>query len=56
MAQVKAGRVRVIDNQPVMHRTIFTTPVVNTVLRGLSVAFLRLTGWTIEGALPPGAA
>ncbi|MBT9551421.1 MAG: lysophospholipid acyltransferase family protein [Hydrogenophaga sp.] len=39
-----------------MHRTIFTTPVVNTVLRGLSVAFLRLTGWTIEGALPPGAA
>ena len=39
-----------------MHRTIFTTPVVNTVLRGLSVAFLRLTGWTVEGALPPGAA
>ncbi|UJW82956.1 lysophospholipid acyltransferase family protein [Hydrogenophaga sp. SL48] len=38
-----------------MHRTIFTTPVVNTVLRGLSVAFLRLTGWTIEGALPKGA-
>jgi 1-acyl-sn-glycerol-3-phosphate acyltransferase len=38
-----------------MHRTIFTTPVVNTVLRGLSVAFLRLTGWTVEGALPPGA-
>ena len=39
-----------------MHRTIFTTPVVNTVLHGLSVAFLRLTGWTVEGALPPGAA
>ncbi|MGS5086738.1 lysophospholipid acyltransferase family protein [Hydrogenophaga sp. A37] len=39
-----------------MHRTIFTTPVVNTVLRGLSVAFLRLTGWTVEGALPRGAA
>jgi 1-acyl-sn-glycerol-3-phosphate acyltransferase len=39
-----------------MHRTIFTTPVVNTLLRVLSVAFLRLTGWTVEGALPPGAA
>jgi 1-acyl-sn-glycerol-3-phosphate acyltransferase len=39
-----------------MHRTIFTTPVVNTLLRGLSLAFLRLTGWTVEGALPPQAA
>jgi 1-acyl-sn-glycerol-3-phosphate acyltransferase len=39
-----------------MHRTIFTTPFVNHVLRGLSVAFLRLTGWTIEGALPSNAA
>jgi 1-acyl-sn-glycerol-3-phosphate acyltransferase len=39
-----------------MHRTIFTTPVVNTALRGLSLAFLRLRGWTVEGALPPGAA
>lgn len=38
-----------------MHRTIFTTPVVNTVLRGFSVAFLKLTGWTVEGALPPQA-
>lgn len=38
-----------------MHRTIFTTPVVNSVLRGLSVGFLKLTGWTIEGALPPEA-
>lgn len=35
-----------------MHRTIFTTPVVNTVLRGFSIAFLRLTGWRVEGALP----
>lgn len=39
-----------------MHRTIFTTPVVNHVLRGLSVTFLKLTGWTVEGSLPPRAA
>lgn len=39
-----------------MHRTIFTTPVVNTLLRGFSLAFLRLTGWMVEGALPPQAA
>jgi 1-acyl-sn-glycerol-3-phosphate acyltransferase len=38
-----------------MHRTIFTTPVVNTVLRGFSIAFLKLTGWKVEGALPPEA-
>ena len=38
-----------------MHRTIFTTPVVNAVLRGFSVAFLKWTGWKIEGQLPPGA-
>lgn len=39
-----------------MHRTIFTTPVVNTLLRGFSVAFLKLTGWKVEGCLPPQAA
>ena len=38
-----------------MHRTIFDTPVVSSVLRAGSVAFLKLTGWTIEGQLPPGA-
>jgi 1-acyl-sn-glycerol-3-phosphate acyltransferase len=38
-----------------MHKTIFTTPVVNTLLRGFSVAFLKLTGWKVEGALPPEA-
>ena len=38
-----------------MHRTIFTTPVVNTLLRGFSVAYLRLTGWTVEGSLPADA-
>ena len=35
-----------------MHRTIFTTPVVNTALRGLSLAYLRVKGWTVEGSLP----
>ena len=38
-----------------MHRTIFDTPVVNSVLRTLSVTFLKLNGWTVEGALPPEA-
>ena len=38
-----------------MHRTIFDTPVVNTVLRGISIAFLRLTGWKVEGHLPASA-
>jgi 1-acyl-sn-glycerol-3-phosphate acyltransferase len=38
-----------------MQRTIFTTPVVNTLLRGFSMAFLRLTGWKVEGSLPPQA-
>ncbi len=36
-----------------MHRTIFDTPVVNTVLRGFSLAFLKLTGWKVVGQLPP---
>lgn len=39
-----------------MHRTIFTTPIVNTLFRSLSVAFLKITGWKIEGSLPPEAA
>ena len=39
-----------------MHRTIFDTPVINTVLRAASILFLKVTGWTIEGALPAGAA
>jgi 1-acyl-sn-glycerol-3-phosphate acyltransferase len=37
-----------------MHRTIFDTPVVNTTLRLFSLAFLRLTGWKVEGSLPAG--
>jgi 1-acyl-sn-glycerol-3-phosphate acyltransferase len=38
-----------------MHRTLFSTPVVRRVLRGLSVAFLRASGWRVEGQLPPQA-
>jgi 1-acyl-sn-glycerol-3-phosphate acyltransferase len=38
-----------------MHRTIFDTPVVNTLLRGLSVTVMKLAGWRVEGALPAGA-
>lgn len=37
-----------------MHRTIFDTPIVNTVLRGVSLGVLRLLGWRVEGRLPPG--
>jgi 1-acyl-sn-glycerol-3-phosphate acyltransferase len=36
-----------------MHRTIFSTPVVNGALRGLSIAYLRLRGWQVQGVLPP---
>ena len=38
-----------------MHRTIFDTPVVNTLLRAGSRIFLRVNGWTVEGSLPPEA-
>jgi 1-acyl-sn-glycerol-3-phosphate acyltransferase len=36
-----------------MHRTIFTTPLVNSALRAASRLILRLKGWTVEGSLPP---
>jgi 1-acyl-sn-glycerol-3-phosphate acyltransferase len=35
-----------------MHRTIFSTPVVNTLLRVFSLTFLKLAGWQVQGALP----
>ena len=35
-----------------MHHTIFDTPLVNTFLRGVSLAVLRMTGWRVEGTLP----
>ena len=36
-----------------MHHTLFDTPVANTLLRGFSVAFLKIAGWKVEGSLPP---
>ena len=36
-----------------MSRTIFDTPVVNSLIKALSVGFLKLTGWKVEGSLPP---
>ena len=36
-----------------MHLTLFDTPVVNTFFRGLSILFLKLAGWKVEGELPP---
>ena len=39
-----------------MHRTIFDTPIVNTLLRVLSIGFLKLGGWRVEGSLPAGGA
>ncbi len=38
-----------------MHRTLFNTPVVNTLLRAGSRAFLKLNGWTVQGTLPASA-
>lgn len=35
-------------------RTMFRTPVINTVLRFLSLMMLKLCGWKAEGVLPPG--
>ncbi len=35
-----------------MHKTIFNTPLVNTMARWVSVATLRLAGWKVEGTKP----
>ncbi len=35
------------------HRTIFDTPILNTLLRTLSIGILKATGWKVEGSLPP---
>ncbi len=37
-----------------MHRTIFDTPIVNTLLRAFSLFFLKITGWKVQGSMPPG--
>ncbi len=39
-----------------MHHTVFDTPGINTALRVLSRAILKIAGWRIEGVLPPEAA
>lgn len=33
--------------------TVFDSPVVNTLLRGLSLLILRLCGWKVEGGRAP---
>ena len=39
-----------------MHRTIFDTPVVSSLLRAASRAWLKAAGWTVQGELPAGSA
>lgn len=34
-------------------RTVFDTPVVNVILRALSLLVLKLCGWKVSGSLPP---
>jgi 1-acyl-sn-glycerol-3-phosphate acyltransferase len=34
-------------------RTVFTTPIVNSVLRLFSVVVMRMLGWKVDGVLPP---
>jgi len=42
-------------NSPrLMHFTIFNTPILNSLLRHLSLAYLKWAGWRLEGA-PPAA-
>lgn len=48
--------VRALTAPAMHHHTIFDTPVVNSLLRGLSIAILRSTGWKVEGSLPAHAA
>ena len=38
-----------------MHRTIFSTPIVNSLLRAFSVFYLKVAGWKVQGTLPPEA-
>ena len=35
-----------------MKKTIFTTPIVNTLLRGISHVVLKIIGWRVVGELP----
>jgi 1-acyl-sn-glycerol-3-phosphate acyltransferase len=35
-----------------MHRTMFNTPLIATLLRAISLLVLRLSGWKVEGSMP----
>lgn len=35
-----------------MHKTMFDTPIVKTILYWISIAFLKLTGWKTAGVTP----
>jgi 1-acyl-sn-glycerol-3-phosphate acyltransferase len=35
-----------------MQHTLFDTPIVNSLLRGFSIAFFKLAGWKVTGGLP----
>jgi 1-acyl-sn-glycerol-3-phosphate acyltransferase len=35
-----------------MHRTMFDTPILKSVLRGLSIFILKILGWKTEGKIP----
>jgi len=35
-----------------MHRTMFDTPILKSVLRGLSILILKILGWKTEGKIP----
>ena len=43
------------NSQQTMHHTIFDTPIIKTLLRYFSLAFLKISGWKIEGHLPSGS-
>lgn len=36
-----------------MKNTIFTTPIISPILRAISNSILRMSGWRVEGKLPP---
>lgn len=35
-----------------MHRTMFDTPIINTILRSIALLWLRLAGWKVKGEVP----
>jgi 1-acyl-sn-glycerol-3-phosphate acyltransferase len=41
--------------KPIMQRTIFSTPFVNTLFRAFSLVYFKLVGWKVLGELAPEA-